>query len=642
MLENVKRDVVEFLKRKEVDYALMINGVWGSGKTYFVQNSLQDEFTATKFSPVYVSLNGVGSFEEVAAQIVFGTGWKVSKSAAKSFLLPFALRYLPEKSVSAILSALQTVGEKKAKGWLGWLHTSKDLSPKAHVLIIDDLERVPDVEKNLVPIMGRVFDEFISRGYHVVFIGDETHIGFSKFKEEKEKYVRRTITFKPDVDAVVDAIASSFVGAAGRYAMLGCADLKRFAVSCGISNIRVIKRIMDDFVTVSERVNDQALIKKIAHILMFRLAPIVAELAAGRLKASDEESISELANIQVQRYAEEYKRLFPETTSQEVVGEGASAKKSYAQEFVERYDGKLSVPWAYDQCIVEYEIEGSLDDKLLKQTVCGWLPAMSDKYAVALNAIWGHYSIEDSELAVNCSIVEEGLKDGKYNAEHVNLACELLHYFVTEGYIAIDCNGLIQCAVQALRDRWARLPEDSINPMLLRERQGDFRQPIFDAINEEQARRNRKSAEEDVATFLAALSNKERETAWIFLPRDRTWRIFDKIVDVDKCAAFCALNNWALCLVAENLKDAAVFVQPSSRAAIERIVQELEGAIGNCDQSKNTLRKTNLVTLKERFLAILERPEFLRAAKREITAELANMEQCADNPEEGIPSKQDS
>lgn len=611
MLENVKRDVVEFLKRKEVDYALMINGVWGSGKTYFVQNSLQDEFTATKFSPVYVSLNGVGSFEEVAAQIVFGTGWKVSKSAAKSFLLPFALRYLPEKSVSAILSALQTVGEKKAKGWLGWLHTSKDLSPKAHVLIIDDLERVPDVEKNLVPIMGRVFDEFISRGYHVVFIGDETHIGFSKFKEEKEKYLRRTITFKPDVDAVVDAIASSFVGAAGRYAMLGCADLKRFAVSCGISNIRVIKRIMDDFVTVSERVNDQALIKKIAHILMFRLAPIVAELAAGRLKASDEESISELANIQVQRYAEEYKRLFPETTSQEVVGEGASAKKSYAQEFVERYDGKLSVPWAYDQCIVEYEIEGSLDDKLLKQTVCGWLPAMSDKYAVALNTILGHYSIEDSELAENYPIVEEGLKEGKYNAEHVNLACSLLYHFNKSGWISIDYNVIVKDAVKGLAKRWKDVPADYINPMLLYNRQEDFLKPIVDAIHEETALREQKSAEADVSRFLEALSEKDKETAWRYFPQGNSWLIFDKIVKVGKCREFCSISNWALSLVAANLKDGGVFVRPSSRDAIEQIVKCLDLAIESCDKRK-PIRKGALNKVKGCFASILNGPEFGR------------------------------
>lgn len=619
MQENVKQTILDFFKRNDVDYALMINGVWGSGKTYFVQNSLHDEFKTAKLSPVYVSLNGVSTFEEVAAQIVFGTGWQGTKAAAKSFLLPFAMRSLPEKSVSAILAALQAIGEKKSKGWLAWLHTSKDLSPKAHVLILDDLERVSDVKKNLVPIMGRVFDEFISRGYHVVFIGDETHLDFARFKEEKEKYIRRTITFKSNIDVVVDTIVNSYVGLSGRYAKMGSSYLKMFSASCEIRNIRVIKRIMDDFVRVAERVNDQALVKKVAHVLMFRLAPIVVELSSGRLKESDEESISGLANIEIQRYAEQSKRLFSEISSPETKSENGTEQKSYEQGFVERYDGKLPIPWAYDICLVEYEIGGNLDTDLLKTTVRGWLPAMSDKYAVALNAIWGHYSIEDSELAENCPIVEEGLKTGMYNAEHVNLACELLQNFNKEGYISIDGGNLIALAVQALQERWRRLPKDDINPMLLRDRKGDFRNPIIDAICEEQARRDKKSTEEDVVNFLTALSNKDRETAWLFLPRNTTWRIFDKIVEVNKCDSFCALNNWALCLVSENLKDATGFIQSSSTTSIRRIVQELDAAIGKCDPNKNSLRKTNLIIMRERFLAILNSPEFVQDVECGIT-----------------------
>ena len=105
MTENIKQVILDFLQRKSVDYSMLINGVWGAGKTYFVNNSLSDVFDQAKLSPIYVSLNGINSFEEVAAQIVFGTNWNTTKHAAKSFLLPFALKYLPEKSVSALISS---------------------------------------------------------------------------------------------------------------------------------------------------------------------------------------------------------------------------------------------------------------------------------------------------------------------------------------------------------------------------------------------------------------------------------------------------------------------------------------------------------------------------------------------------------
>ena len=99
-----------------------------------------------------------------------------------------------------------------------------------------------------------------------------------------------------------------------------------------------------------------------------------------------------------------------------------------------------------------------------------------------------------------------------------------------------------------------------------------------------------------------------------------------------KCDSFCALNNWALCLVAENLKDASVFIKPSSVSSIRRITQELDAAIGKCDSTKNTLRKTNLVTLRERFLAILNSPQFVQAEERDIARKADETKSDQKNP----------
>lgn len=610
-----QKNLINALKRyclsPNVDYAYMINGPWGVGKTYFINTVMRSALLDCGKELFYVSLNGVTSFNDIVKQIVLGQNCITRDEIKQSCVVPLCKKYIPEETIKFVFANWRDffgVGRKDA----GYLRSRLgDFLPDRSVIFVDDVERVEQA-KTLKRLMAKLHEEFVCKGYHVVYSGAENEIKFlSEFNKVKEKYVRRTYLFPLDVFAIVDTFVASYPNGCKDYRHAkSCSNLlKDFACRLRVQNARTIKRILDDFLFLASQIGSEELLGKIRDVLFCRIAPIANELASGRLKPSDENAISELANIQGQRYAEEYERLFPGGSSQGEADKN-SGKKSYVQGFLSRYEGKLSVPWNYDKCLVEYEIGGNLDVELLNKTVQGWLPAKSDKYSIALNTIWGHYSIEDGELTENYRIVEEGLGKGMYNAEHVNLACELLHNLNEMGYISVDCGKLIPIAVQALKDRWAQMPNDDINPLLLRERPDDFRKPIFEAIHAEQDRRDRKSTENDVMMFLSALSNKDREAAWQFFPRNTTWRIFDKIVKVDKCRDFCAVNNWALCLVSENLKDSAVFIHPSSRTSIEKIVQELSASIDGCDPNKNTLRKANLFKLKDGFKAVLDDPKF--------------------------------
>lgn len=617
MTENIKQVLLDFFQRKSVDYSILINGAWGAGKTYFVNNSLSDVFNKAKLAPVYVSLNGIGSFEEVATQIVFGTNWNGTKCVAKSFLFPFALKYLPEKSVSALITFAQKISEKKSKGWFGWLKTKNDLSPSKHVIIIDDIERVSDPDANLASIMGRIFDEFISKGYHVVFIGVESHIKSEKYHNEKEKYIRRTIKFIPDIDCVVDQLLLSYSRLENRHAKLCSEELKQFAKACSVENVRTMKRILDDFVYMSGKVGNEANLSKIAKVLFYRIAPIANEMAAGFLKPSDDEKISALKNIQSYRYAEQYERLFPSAQPQEAARTNATEQKSYMQYFIKRYDGILPIPWVYDECVIEYEIGGDVDVELFKKTVQGWLPVTVDKYRQSLDLIWGYDSLDDAQFFASCPVVMEGIKNGMYSAEWVMLACGLLSAFTKRGWIDIDCEKVVKDAVKALKKRWSECPDDYINPMLLHNRQEDFLRPIVDAIREESIAREKKSDEEDVSKFLTALTVKDKESACAFLPTNQSWQIFDKIVNVGKAKDFCDISSWGITCILVHLKEGPVFIRPSSRGAIKQIVHELDVAIKACDVKKTPVRKDRLEALKAKFSEILNSPEFQRVAERQ-------------------------
>jgi len=610
MVENTKQLIATYLAQRSIDYALMINGPWGSGKTYFVQNSLAAVLKHARMSTVYVSLNGVNSFEEVAAQIIFGTNLGVTKEAAKSFFLPFALKYLPEKSVSALLSILKRSEEKKSGGWMGWLKTKNDLSPKKHVIILDDLERVANPQSNLVPIMGRIFDEFIFKGYHVIFVGDESRIDVKKYGNEKEKYVRRTVKFMSDISSVIDALVSAYSGIDGRHAGRCCEHLKHFAKVCDIDNIRTVKRILDDFVLLAGKVRDESVFNNVSKTLFYNLAPLVLESASGRLKPSQEEDISLLQNIEMQRYAEQARKYYGSTNTWDVRDQKTNRICTYAEQFIDRYDGKLPVKWFYCEPVMRFVLEGCIDEEALNRAVYKWLPNKIDVYHQSLKLIWDVDGVDDKQFFKSYPKVIEGIERGKYSAEEVVLACELLSISVQRKWITIDSGSMVTNAVKALKKRWSELPDDSINPMLLHDCKEEFLQPIVNAIREETSRREDIAVKEDVNIFLNALSNKDKETAWSFFPNAQPWLIFDKIIKADKSKEFVNLSNWALSLVAVNLRERGAFIGRDSRNAIELLAQELYGAIQSCNPQKEPLRKARLEELRRQFIKILNNPRF--------------------------------
>jgi hypothetical protein len=64
---SILRAINAYLDRSNTQYAIMIDGAWGVGKTHFVLNSLVPERAATKF--VYASLYGLSTFDEIDLEI---------------------------------------------------------------------------------------------------------------------------------------------------------------------------------------------------------------------------------------------------------------------------------------------------------------------------------------------------------------------------------------------------------------------------------------------------------------------------------------------------------------------------------------------------------------------------------------------
>ncbi|MGN1115175.1 MAG: P-loop NTPase fold protein, partial [Candidatus Ornithomonoglobus sp.] len=72
---EIKNILTEYLKRSRSDYAIMIDGNWGSGKTYFLVHTLPQIMTDAVIKRerkhyAYVSLYGINSIEEISKEII--------------------------------------------------------------------------------------------------------------------------------------------------------------------------------------------------------------------------------------------------------------------------------------------------------------------------------------------------------------------------------------------------------------------------------------------------------------------------------------------------------------------------------------------------------------------------------------------
>ena len=70
-IKEINYAVKDYLNEDSVDYAILINGKWGSGKTYYWKNYLEKIIIDKGITTLYISLNGVDSINEIGKKIFF-------------------------------------------------------------------------------------------------------------------------------------------------------------------------------------------------------------------------------------------------------------------------------------------------------------------------------------------------------------------------------------------------------------------------------------------------------------------------------------------------------------------------------------------------------------------------------------------
>ncbi len=200
MSNKLAKVIADYIYSDYTDYGILINGSWGSGKSFFLKNNLQDELTKLRCvgkNLIHISLFGIKNEEELIAKIV----------RAK---IPF----LDKAPVNGAFAILQMVGTRfKGTENFRFKTISKseqkqifkllNIGTENDIYIFDDLERINN-EDALLSIFGYINEISENNNSKVILVADESKLfKYEKYQEFKEKLIRFTHTYEMEGDKII-------------------------------------------------------------------------------------------------------------------------------------------------------------------------------------------------------------------------------------------------------------------------------------------------------------------------------------------------------------------------------------------------------------------------------------------------------
>lgn len=172
-----------YLKRLPTDYALMIAGDWGVGKTHFLKKDIFPIIKELELRPIYISLIGLNSDSQLENQFLCKIN-PFYNSTNKS---------VTAKEADYLESIIS--GEEKPELNI----------PKNIVLCFDDLERInPTFFESALGLINVYIEHYKIK---CIFLCNENIIkknsSFPNYRVIKEKYIRFTYSFSPIIETVL-------------------------------------------------------------------------------------------------------------------------------------------------------------------------------------------------------------------------------------------------------------------------------------------------------------------------------------------------------------------------------------------------------------------------------------------------------
>jgi len=152
-MEDLVESILDYVKSDYTDYAIMINGEWGSGKTYFWNHKIRKkieslQLNGKKYQTIYMSLYGISNLEDISKKIFIETTQLMDRNL-KKFMNSSEQKNIPEYAKTGLDMAnffgVTQNGDK--------VNYSEFFNTDDKILCFDDLERA---NVDVIDILGYI------------------------------------------------------------------------------------------------------------------------------------------------------------------------------------------------------------------------------------------------------------------------------------------------------------------------------------------------------------------------------------------------------------------------------------------------------------------------------------------------------
>ena len=329
-MEELVDSILDYVRADYTDYAIMINGEWGSGKTYFWNHKIRNKIESLrlngrKYTTIYMSLYGISNLEDISKKIFIETTQLMDKNMRK-YMETHGQTTIPEYAKTGLdMANFFGVTQNGDRINYGQFFSTED-----KVLCFDDLERA---NVDVIDILGYI-NNFVEHDHiKTIIICNEKELStklkssnlemktfiatylldkegnllkadkpmVEKIREKieyvfdkandyeriKEKLIGETFDYAPKFNYIIDGLLMRYEGNQ---------DLMRFLrehtnlitstfIKSGTRNLRILKHALNDFKKVFENVNKfypNTNLRVLQTMLIFTIA-VSFEIKAGKI-----------------------------------------------------------------------------------------------------------------------------------------------------------------------------------------------------------------------------------------------------------------------------------------------------------------------------------------------------------------------
>ena len=517
-MEDLVESILDYIRADYTDYAIMINGEWGSGKTYFWNNKIRNKIDTLQlngkhYTTIYMSLYGISNLEDISKKIFIETTQLMDKNM-KKYMNATGQQSIPEYAKTGLdMANLFGVTQNGDK-----VDYSKFFSTDDKVLCFDDLERA---NVDVIDILGYI-NNFVEHDHiktiiicnekelstklkssnlemktfiatyildkegdlsktdkpMVEKIQDKIEYVFDKandYERIKEKLIGETFEYQPEFNYIINGILMRYENNTDLIRFLR--ENTNYIVSTfnksGTRNLRILKHALNDFKKVYEMVNKyypNTNYRILQTMLIFTIA-ISFEIKAGKI--TKDKFINIMDNG-------EYKSIL---VSSRVLMDN---RQFYIKEFDNNYYYNFKVEYRFFKFIEMYVRTRIFDMKTFKKNMEVIINTIDTEKLPGYKRLLTeeYWKISDDQFPGVIEDVIEDVKAGKVKLLDTVKIFIYFIYFIKKGLINYDVktirgiffNGM---NVAALTSEYSENAEQEIEQTII----GEKTQEINDILN---------------------------------------------------------------------------------------------------------------------------------------------------------------